>query len=82
MPNTGFLVFAVGTGVVVIVVAVAVVLVVLFVTVSMRVGKGAVHSGVVRLGVTFLSRVSHRGRNRPTATSLLTGRGARKGPVA
>jgi uncharacterized membrane protein len=36
MPNVGFVVFAVGTGVVVIVVAVAVVLVVLLVTVSMR----------------------------------------------
>jgi hypothetical protein len=36
MPNAGFVVFAVGTGVVVIVVAVAVVLVVLLVTVSMR----------------------------------------------
>jgi uncharacterized MAPEG superfamily protein len=36
MPNDGFVVFAVSTGVVVIVVAVAVVLVVLLVTVSMR----------------------------------------------
>lgn len=36
MPNVGFVVFAVGTGVVVIVVAVAVVLIVLLVTVSMR----------------------------------------------
>jgi hypothetical protein len=49
MPNAGFVVFAVGTGVVVIVVAVAVVLVVLLVTVSMR---GRQMRGAQRRGET------------------------------